>query len=121
MGIFWKAQPQPQPLVMQHFRAALAAPPPPTTELDQQAQALATAVASAAPSQTGEVNKGNLITAMLIVVAFVGAGIGTDAVGLSASSTALFSSANLAGEMWLAASFKVACAIQSDPVMRCVQ
>jgi hypothetical protein len=75
---------------MQHFRAALAAPPPSKADLDQQAQELATAVASATPSQTGEVNKGNLITALLIVVAFVGAGIGTDAVGLSASSTALF-------------------------------
>ena len=82
MGIFWKPQPHPQPLVMQHFRAALAAPPPPTADLDQQAQELATAVASAAPAQTGEVNKGNLITAILIVVAFVGAGIGTDAAGL---------------------------------------
>ena len=90
MGIFWQPQPQPQPLVTQQFRAALAAPPPPTEELERQAQDLATRAASAPPSQSGEVNKGNLITAILIVVAFVGAGIGTDAAGLSASSTALF-------------------------------
>jgi hypothetical protein len=64
--------------------------PPPEAELDQRAQALAMAVASTAPSQTGEVNKGNLITAILIVFVFVGAGIGTDAAGLSTSATALF-------------------------------
>jgi hypothetical protein len=93
MGIFWSYpdQPKPEPSVMQHFRAALAAPPPSDADLDEQARELAGALALAPPRQAAKVNGGSLIIAIVIVAALVGAGIGTNAAGLDAATTALFS------------------------------
>lgn len=98
MGIFWNYpdQPQPRPYLVQQFRTALATQPPADANLDQQAHDLAAAVASAPPAQAATLDKLNLAIAILIVFAFVGAAIGTDAVGLSTSTTSLFALATTA-------------------------
>jgi hypothetical protein len=98
MGIFWNYpdQPaQPRPYVVQQFRTALATHLPADANVDQQARDLAAAVASLPPPQA-TLDKRNLGIAILIVFAFVGAGIGTDAVGLSTSTTSLFALATTA-------------------------
>ena len=99
MGIFWNytEQPQAQASTTQLFRTALNAPAPATSaDLDKQAQDLATEVSSPPRTQAAELNATNLVVAILIVIAFVGAGIGTNAAGLTTSTTSLFALATTA-------------------------
>lgn len=98
LGVFWNytEQPQAQASTTQLFRAALNAPAPATSaDLDKQAQALATEVSSPR-TQAAELNSTNLVIGILIVIAFVGAGIGTNAAGLTTSTTSLFALATTA-------------------------
>ena len=99
MGVFWNytEQPQAQASTMQLFRAALNAPAPATSaDLNKQAQALATEVSSPQRTQAAELNATNLVIAILIVIALIGAGIGTNAAGLTTSTTSLFALATTA-------------------------
>jgi hypothetical protein len=99
MGIFWNyaEQPQTPASMVQQFRAALAAPSVSGPELDRQAQALADEAAAPPPrAQGAQMNTGNLIIAIGIVAALIGAGIGTNAAGLGTSTTSLFGLATTA-------------------------
>lgn len=99
LGVFWNytEQPQAQASTTQLFRAALNAPAPATSaDLDKQAQDLATEVSSPPRTQAAELNATNLVIGILIVIAFVGAGIGTNAAGLTTSTTSLFALATTA-------------------------
>jgi hypothetical protein len=94
MGIFWNYA-DPAQRVEELFTSALAGPSLHGEELQQQAQILRTA-AAASPGTQATLNLENLAIALLLVVAFVGAGIGTNAVGLTDSTTALFALATTA-------------------------
>lgn len=99
MGIFWNYTGHllTQASTTQLFRTALQAPPPATpADLDSQAQDLAAQVTSPPHAQAADLNVMNLVVAILIVIAFVGAGIGTDAAGLTTSTASLFALATMA-------------------------
>lgn len=96
MGIFWNYTAQPPASTTQLFRAALQAPPPARADLESQARDLAAQATPQPQVHTANLNVMNLIVAILIVFAFVGAGIGTNAAGLTTSTASLFALATTA-------------------------
>jgi hypothetical protein len=88
MGIFWTYSTEPRPSVVASFKAALAKSPPSGNALDSEAEERAAATAdTTAPAN---LNSKNLIVAIIIVAALIGAAIGTDAANLPNSSKALY-------------------------------